>query len=103
MSMAAEKLMTVEEFLLWAEGREGRWELLDGRPIAMAPERVAHLTSKAEAWAALRRAVERAGLPCAVFPDGATVRISARTAFEPDALVSCGRPSRRTRSKSRIR
>lgn len=88
--MAAEKLMTVEEFLGWAEGREGRWELIDGRPVAMSPERVAHLTAKAEAWVALRRAVGRAGLPCTVFPDGATVRISARTAFEPDALVTCG-------------
>ena len=24
------KLMTVDEFLLWAEGKEGRWELHDG-------------------------------------------------------------------------
>jgi Uma2 family endonuclease len=92
MSMAAEKPMTVEEFLAWAEGRDGRWELIDGRPVAMAPERAAHLLSKGEAWAALRRAVERADFSCTVFPDGATVRISARTAFEPDALVTCGAP-----------
>ena len=33
----------------------------------------------------------RAGTaPPAAFPDGATVRVSARTAFEPDALVDCG-------------
>jgi Uma2 family endonuclease len=90
MSNAAEKLMTVDEFLGWAEGREGRWELLDGRPIAMSPERVAHAETKAEAWAALRHAVERAGAPCRAMPDGMTVRISARMAFEPDALVYCG-------------
>ena len=24
------KQMTVDEFLLWAEGKEGRWELHDG-------------------------------------------------------------------------
>ncbi len=90
MSTAAEKLMTVDEFLGWAEGREGRWELLDGRPIAMSPERVAHAETKAEAWAALRHAVERAGAPCRATPDGMTVRISARMAFEPDALVYCG-------------
>ena len=70
-------------------GADGRWELLDGRPIAMAPERAAHLLTKAQAWAGLYRAVERAGLPCTVFPDGATVRVSAHTAFEPDALVTC--------------
>jgi Uma2 family endonuclease len=34
MSTAPQKLMTVDEFLAWAEGREGRWELIDGRPIA---------------------------------------------------------------------
>jgi hypothetical protein len=27
---AALKLMTVDEFLTWAEGQEGRWELHDG-------------------------------------------------------------------------
>jgi Uma2 family endonuclease len=90
MSSAAEKLMTVDEFLAWGEGREGRWELFDGRPIAMAPERAAHAETKAEAWAALRRAIERAGAPCHAMPDGMTVRISARMAFEPDALVYCG-------------
>ena len=82
--------MTVDEFLGWAEGREGRWELLDGKPIAMSPERVAHAETKAEAWAALRNAIGRAGAPCHAMPDGMTVRISARMAFEPDALVYCG-------------
>ncbi|RBP13828.1 Uma2 family endonuclease [Roseiarcus fermentans] len=89
MSIAAETPMTVEAFLAWAEGLDGRWQLLDSRPIAMAPERAAHLLTKAQAWDALYRAVGRAGLPCTVFPDGATVRVSARTAFEPDALVTC--------------
>ena len=28
-----------------------------------------------------------------MFPDGMTVRITARTAFEPDALVVCPRPT----------
>jgi Uma2 family endonuclease len=90
MPSAAEKLMTVDEFLGWAEGREGRWELVDGRLIAMAPERVAHLESKARAWAALQQAIDRADVQCQALPDGATVRVSARTAFEPDALVYCG-------------
>jgi hypothetical protein len=27
--------MNVDEFLAWAEGREGRWELIDGRPIGL--------------------------------------------------------------------
>ena len=90
MTMAHETLMTVDEFLGWAEDRDGRFELIDGRPVAMAPERAAHLEAKAQVWSALERAIGRARLPCTAFPSGATVRVSARTAFEPDALVYCG-------------
>src|SRR5271165_6745208 len=79
--------MGVEEFLVWAEGREGRWELRDGEPVLMAPERAAHALTKFAAQKAIDAAIARAGLPCRMFPDGMTVRISARTAFEPDALV----------------
>lgn len=82
--------MTVDEFLGWAEDRDGRWELIDGRPIAMAPERVAHLVMKARAFLALTRALDGAGAPCHVLPDGATVRVDPHTAFEPDALLYCG-------------
>ena len=31
------KLMTVEEFLPWAEGKDGRWELHDGVPVMISP------------------------------------------------------------------
>ena len=41
------KLMTVEEFLPWAEGKEGRWELHDGVPVMMSPERALHAETKA--------------------------------------------------------
>ena len=37
------KLMTVEEFLPWAEGKDGRWELHDGVPVMMSPERAVHI------------------------------------------------------------
>lgn len=90
MSAAAEKKMTVDEFLAWAEGREGRWELFDGELISMSPERSAHLTTKFNAAISLKNAIGRAKLPCHTVPDGATVRITPRTAFEPDALVYCG-------------
>jgi hypothetical protein len=85
------KLMTVEEFLLWAEGKEGRWELHDGAPVMISstepvktsPERAAHIRTKFSAAKALEGAVLRAGLPCEVFADGMAVRIDARTIFEP--------------------
>jgi Uma2 family endonuclease len=82
--------MNVDDFLAWAEGRDGRWELHDGEPIAMSPERLAHTDTKFQVVAALKNAIQRAGAPCHAVPDGATVRVNARTAFEPDALVYCG-------------
>ena len=35
------KQMTVDEFLLWAEEQDGRWELHDGVAEQMSPERAA--------------------------------------------------------------
>jgi Uma2 family endonuclease len=90
MPNVARKTMTVDEFLAWGEEREGRWELQDGEVLAMSPERYAHIETKFEVAAALKGAIRRAGLPCHAVPDGATVRIAARTAFEPDAIVYCG-------------
>jgi Uma2 family endonuclease len=79
--------MTVDEFLPWAEAQErGRYELHDGEVIVMSPERAVHW----KVAVALRNAIAAAGLKCYAVPDGATVRISPRTAFEPDALVYCG-------------
>jgi Uma2 family endonuclease len=84
------KLMTVDEFLIWAEGREGRWELHDGVPVMMSPERVVHNRSKLRAAIALQDALGAAGLPCEVFTDGLAIRIDARMILEPDASVVCG-------------
>ena len=82
--------MTVDEFLAWAEDRPGRHELVNGQPHAMAPERVGHARAKIRAHRTLEGAVARAGLPCEALPDGLTIRIDARTAYEPDASVYCG-------------
>lgn len=91
MKTAAKKMMTVDEFLRWGETQErGRYELHDGEVVVMAPERAAHWDAKLATVIALREAIARAGLHCHAVPDGATVRISDRTAFEPDALVYCG-------------
>ena len=65
MSTALEE-MTVDEFLLWAEGQEGRWELHDGvgqtdHARAYGPQ------VKGEAFVALRFASRHAGCDCEVF------------------------------------
>jgi Uma2 family endonuclease len=93
MSNLAQSEMDVAAFLIWANGREGRWELRDGQPVLMAPERALHALTKFAAQKAFENEITRAGLPCRVFPDGMTVRMNARTAFEPDALVVCPPPT----------
>jgi Uma2 family endonuclease len=82
--------MTVDEFLVWAEGQDGRWELYKGVPYAMAPERTGHGQVKFAVQTALVQGIRNAGLPCHMLPDGATVRVSEHSAHEPDALVYCG-------------
>lgn len=82
--------MTVDEFLAWAEGQEGRHELFNGQVYAMAPERAGHARVKYAVQTALLEGIRKAGLPCHMLPDGMTVRIDDRTAHEPDALVHCG-------------
>jgi Uma2 family endonuclease len=92
MSEPAERLMTVDAFLDWAWGREGKFELHDGRPVAMSPERVRHAGTKTETGAALRDAIRRANLPCRAYVDGITIRVRRDRAFVPDVLVVCPAP-----------
>ena len=49
--------MDVDVFLLWADGRDGRWELRDGQPVMMAPERAAHALTKFAAQKALENGI----------------------------------------------
>jgi Uma2 family endonuclease len=90
MSALLKTKLTAEEFLAWAEGRPGRYELVDGEVLAQASERVAHAKTKLAAALALQDAVRRAGAPCHVLPDGVAVRVDAATVFEPDAQLYCG-------------
>jgi Uma2 family endonuclease len=83
--------MTVDEFIPWAMAQpSGRYELHNGEVVMMSPERARHVRGKAAAYRALFVALQRAALDCEAMPDGGTVRINERTAFEPDALVYCG-------------
>jgi Uma2 family endonuclease len=85
--------MTVAEFLDWASVQpRGRYELVDGEVVRMAPERALHNVVKSEVYAALRDAIRRAKLPCRAYGDGMTVVINDHLAREPDAAVQCGVP-----------
>jgi Uma2 family endonuclease len=93
MSALAEKRLNVDEFLAWADGREGKWELHDGVPVLMSPERVRHTGTKTDVIFVLRTAIDRAGAPCRAYAEGITVRVRENRAFVPDALVVCPAPS----------
>jgi Uma2 family endonuclease len=86
------KQMTADEFLLWAEGREGRWELHDGGPLMMSPERMEHMRVKRATVREFEDAIRDSGLPCEACADGVVVRVDARMMFQPDASVVCGAP-----------
>jgi Uma2 family endonuclease len=82
--------MTVDEYLAWAEGQPGRYELVNGIVYAMSPERAAHAETKLAVHVAFLAGIKKRQLPCYVLPDGMTVRIDDLTAYEPDASVYCG-------------
>jgi Uma2 family endonuclease len=90
MQQLAKPKMTVDEFLAWAEENPGRYELSEGEVYAMSPERIGHAKTKFAVQSALLAAIRKAGVTCHMLPDGATVRVNQRTAYEPDALVYCG-------------
>jgi len=82
--------ITVDEFLAWAEGRPGRYELFRGEVYAMSPEGAGHNKLKGAVYVALLTAIRQRKLPCHVMTDGMTVRVDETTAYEPDALVYSG-------------
>ncbi len=90
MTLLPSQRLTVDEFLVWAEGRPGRYELYCGTVYAMAPERARHAEVKFAVQTELARSIKAAGRPCHMLPDGMTVRITHDIAHEPDALVYCG-------------
>jgi Uma2 family endonuclease len=84
--------MTVAEFLPWAKQQPERWELFDGVPMAMSPERVIHGDTKYRAARAFDEAIGKARIPCRFVLDSAAVRIDASNSYQPDVLVYCGEP-----------
>jgi Uma2 family endonuclease len=90
MTALAKNNLTVDEFLDWALGQTGRFELFRGEIVAMSPETVGHARVKGTVYAAFLSALRKNRVQCHALPDGMTVRIDHETAFEPDALIYCG-------------
>jgi len=89
------KTMTVQEFLEWEEAQPEvpRFELVDGIPRMMSPERICHTDVKGAVFVALGRAIGRLnGSNCRVFTEGVTVPIQNHSSYKPDVSVYCGEP-----------
>jgi Uma2 family endonuclease len=83
--------LTADDFIEWAMDQpSGRFELVRGAIVGMAPERVAHARVKKYVLIALESAVAGSRLACEAFGDGMAVRIDEVTVYEPDATVRCG-------------
>ena len=92
MTALRKEMMTASEFLAWAVQQPERWELFDGIPMAMSPERVIHGDTKYLVARAFDLAIRAAGVQCRFVLDSALVRIDSRNSYQPDVLVYCGDP-----------
>lgn len=90
MTALRKERMTANEFLAWAMQQPGGWELLDGVPTAMSPERVIHGDTKYRAARAFDAAITNARVPCRFVLESVAVRIDAKNTYQPDVLVYCG-------------
>jgi Uma2 family endonuclease len=93
--------MTVEEFFDWCPNDDSRWELIDGRPVAMAPASGAHQIL----WGNLAYRFAEALDPlrnCTVRINGGVLSPErADTYYEADLAVSCTPPERGDRGDVR--
>ncbi len=89
MADAAEKRMTVAEFLRWDDGTDTRYELIDGRPVAMAPAAPAHSIILINLGHELK---SRLKPPCYAGAEAGVERPDRDdTFYEADIVVSCTR------------
>jgi len=84
--------MTVEEFLLWEEPSPGRWQLVDGEPVGMAPTTRTHGAIQSELCILIGVALEKSGKPCSVITTpGVIPHVRSKTNVRiPDLGVVCG-------------
>ena len=92
MADAALKLMTVDEFLVWDDGTDTRYELVDGVPVAMAPPLTPHGAIVANvAYEVTHRT--RLRPPCRAIAQ-AGVWVSEHRYFVADVALTCAQPGR---------
>jgi Uma2 family endonuclease len=79
--------MTVREFLAWDDGTDARYELIDGRPVAMTPPMLAHAAIVGAAAGQLHPKLRP---PCRLFVE-AGIRVTDREDiyYQADLAVQC--------------
>jgi Uma2 family endonuclease len=90
MTALPRRLFTLTEFLDWTQGQEGKFELVCGEVVAMAPGSIQHSRAKASVWSALAAGIKQAGLPCEAIADGPGVALADDSCYIPDVSVYCG-------------
>jgi Uma2 family endonuclease len=83
--------LTVEKYLKAYQDAPGRYELVDGEVLKMAAETAQHVRLKGRVFRSLATAIDKKGVDCEAFQDGMSIKISAKTAREPDVSVQCGK------------
>jgi Uma2 family endonuclease len=81
--------MTVAEFLAW--DAPGRWQLVDGEPVAMAPTSRTHGALQIELGGVIRNHLATSGSPCTVIAaPGIVPQVRSNDNFRiPDLAVTC--------------
>jgi Uma2 family endonuclease len=88
MTALAQKLMTAEEFVAWAEKRpEKHWELFDGVPQLQQSQNWGHARHVWTLFRLLDDAIKASGLKLFIGTRGIVVKAGPNAAFEPDVVV----------------
>lgn len=89
--------MTVTEFYAWAADQPGKWQLVDGQPVAMSPPSVRHGTVHGNIAGMLHAHLLARRSPCRlVIGPGVSPRMRQEyNARVPDLAVTCATESER--------
>lgn len=88
MADAAHRRLTVEEFFDWNDGTETRYELIDGAPVAMAPNMGPHARIAGRVSGLIEAAL-KSRPECGVWLNIGVRTERANSCFVPDIAVSC--------------
>ncbi len=81
-------LYTYNDWLYW----EGRWELIEGHPVAMSPMPIPeHQRVASELRTEFTLALRKSGCKDCKAYDPIDYKIAENTIFEPDILIVCGK------------